>query len=170
MNKIIKKKQKIGGLILFWFCPLKISQLQWIFNNVFLTLNAWNAMDVYLISVLAAGAELQRVSQWMIDNKFNKACSDVKKITGLDCFIIEGHILSASGVMAAAIITFYVAYFYTHWVFKHNIIKHYKTQEFIKQRRIVKSTQNKTQIVNHLLNMIDNNHSQQENLLNAENI
>ena len=109
-------------MITFWFVPLSYKIQDFIMKYVFINLIAWSGLEVYWVSCIASGMELNRASQWIIDEQFGNICDKVKNISGEDCFIIDGYLEAGLWYMAIACLLFYVSYGITYKLYTSNII------------------------------------------------
>lgn len=111
-------------LATIWLIPLTYKMHRTIISLLF-PIQAWAALDVFLISSVAASVELERVSQWIIDQNFSAYCGPNSPIAMLrnNCFSVVGHLTYGTYLMGACVGISWLLLIYT----LHEIKKSYKT-------------------------------------------
>lgn len=102
-------------LVIVWIVPMNY-KCHNIICHLLLPLQAWNALDVFLVGAVAASVELDQVSQWILNTNFECACGAngiIQTLTGQGCFSVKGNLTYGSLLLLIFVIFEWFALLYT---------------------------------------------------------
>jgi len=102
-------------IVMVWLCPLNYKMHNVICHLLF-PLQAWNAVDVFLVGTIAASVELEQVSEWILNTNYAKLCGDggiFQKFLGAGCFSVAGHLTYGSILIGVFVVVQWSALLYT---------------------------------------------------------
>ena len=85
-------------------------------KEIIIVLQAWSAIDIYLLSSFAVSVEIGEVSDWILNANFPGVCGDdgvIQNIFGVDCFSVKGNVLYGTYLLGIAVIIEWFAFIYT---------------------------------------------------------
>mmetsp|Transcript_8254 Transcript_8254/g.13489 ORF Transcript_8254/g.13489 Transcript_8254/m.13489 type:complete len:670 (+) Transcript_8254:46-2055(+) len=81
-------------LVFVWLCPMSYRTHN-IICHLLYPLQAWNALDVFLVGTVAASIELDQVSQWILNTNYPTICGTegyIEDIVHVGCFSVKGYL------------------------------------------------------------------------------
>merc|ERR1711997_523673 len=99
----------MGVIVMVWLCPMNYTMHNTICHLLF-PLQAWNAVDVFLVGTIAASVELEQVSEWILNTNYAKICGDGGI---LEKFLGAGHLTYGSVMIAVFVVVQWSALLYT---------------------------------------------------------
>ena len=118
-------------LVIVWLLPINY-KLHNMICHLLLPLQAWNAMDVFMLGCVAASIELEQVSQWILNTNFQCACGEGGIIdtlfNGVGCFSVKGNLTNGT-ILLLIFVTFeWIALLYTRNCISKTHKKYVKSQ------------------------------------------
>eukprot|EP01083_Nonionella_stella_P088628 247109_1 len=102
-------------IVCVWFVPMNYRMHNLVCRLLY-PLQAWNALDVFLVGTVAASIELDEVSQWIINSNFAQICGDggyVDNIFDTGCFSVVGNLTRGTGMLIVFVVLEWFALLYT---------------------------------------------------------
>ena len=103
-------------------------------NVAMQTCMAWAALDVFAVASIAASLELDRVSQWIMNETYPGICGPdgiiplvLNKVLGREsgCFSVDGHLTWGIWLVVGTAVSSWVLFVYTvHQIYRAN--QHFK--------------------------------------------
>merc|ERR1719229_147668 len=118
-------------ILCVWLLPMNY-RMHNIICHLLYPLQAWNALDVFLVGTIAASVELDQVSQWILNSNFPGACGDdgvIQKIFHVGCFSVEGHLTPGTLMLGVYVLVQWVTLLYTR-IHINNTHKKYAKFDF----------------------------------------
>jgi len=126
-------------VVVIWYVPMRYQYCKYL-NIGMQVCMAWAALDVYAVASVAASLELQRVSQWILNQNYAEICGEpdgiIPSITDkfigkpVSCFDVKGNLVWGIWLVIYAAIALWIAFVYTiHQLFKS---KQYMTRSLHK--------------------------------------
>lgn len=112
-------------IIAVWLFPLNYRMHNMICHLLF-PLQAWNAVDVFLVGTIAASVELEQVSEWILNANYAKICGDdgiIESLLGAGCFSVVGDLTYGSIMMGTFVVVQWIALLYTRRHIKQTHLK-----------------------------------------------
>jgi len=108
-------------MVAIWLLPVHHRRLK-VLNAAMQTMMAWAALDVFAVASIAASLELDRVSQWIMNESYPKICGPdgiiplvLEKVLGRDsgCFSVNGHLTYGIWLVVASSVASWLLFAYT---------------------------------------------------------
>merc|ERR1712241_456301 len=98
-------------IVVLWMVPLNYKLHNMICHLLF-PLQAWNAVDVFLVGTIAASVELEQVSEWILNANYATICGDdgiMESLLGAGCFSVVGDLTYGTIMMATFVVVQWIA-------------------------------------------------------------
>ena len=124
----------VAMMWIIWMLPIRYRRVQSL-NVAMQTCMAWAALDVFAVASIAASLELDRVSDWIMNETYPGICGPdgiipliLEKVLGRasGCFSVEGHLTWGIWLVVGTAVSSWVLFGYTI----HQI--HRSNQEFMR--------------------------------------
>ena len=111
----------VATMMAIWMLPVLCRRLHFL-NIAMQTFMAWTALDVFAVASIAASLELDRVSQWIMNQTYPKICGPegiipliLEKVLGREtgCFAVTGHLTWGIWIVVGSAVSMWFLFVYT---------------------------------------------------------
>merc|ERR1712129_490898 len=102
-------------LCALWMVPMRYGA-HCALCRLLLPLQAWNALDVFLVGSVAASVELEQVSEWILNTNYEEVCGDdgiIESVAHTGCFSVVGSLTPGTALLAVFVALEWALLIYT---------------------------------------------------------